>query len=114
MVDSGLESAPTCEERKLILFTHLLRLRSQLERGGGYEGGQKQKHRKWSVKRQMLTVRFVMKKDSTNGKTISAAETCKSPKFNSMLTQSSPDYNLSFSVDLMTGKYSMVILTQLY
>ena len=46
----------------------------------------------------------------THGKTISAVETCKSPKFSSLLILSFSDYNLAFSVCLMTGKYSMVIL----
>lgn len=76
--------------------------------------GQQQKHRKWECEEANVDSALCNEEGLlTNGKTISAAETCKSPKFNSMLTQSSPDYNLSFSVDLVTGKHSMVILTQL-
>lgn len=50
----------------------------------------------------------------THGKTIAAAETCTCPRFSSLLILSSSDYNLAFSVYLMTGKYSMFILKWLW
>ena len=79
--------------------------------GVGNEGGQRQKHRAWNMKRKTVTSELRNEeKLLTHGNTISAAETCKSLKFSSLLILSSSDYNLAFSVHLMAGKYSMVML----